>query len=84
MKEPVEVYGNFDTKKARNFRIDFARCDPTKRDDCASIEEQDEWLKSKFLLVLENREAYNQEHYDEDKVVNRFSRFTWYTFSPNI
>ena len=83
-KESVKSYGNFDTKAAKNLRIDFRRCDPTKRDDCATIEEQNEWMKSKFLLVLENRETYNQEEYNPAVAVDRSSRFTWYTFSPDV
>ena len=50
--DKLELFGNFNSEKTKNLRIIFEKCDPEVRDDCKSDEEIDEWMFSKYIIVL--------------------------------
>lgn len=57
--EDFELYGDFDTNFAQNLMIVFDRCDPSER-VCADDAVIDEWIKFKYIILVENEENYLQ------------------------
>ena len=52
--DPIELQGNYDSKTARTFITAFEMCDRTTRATCKSEEEIEEWLKSTYIITMEN------------------------------
>ena len=55
--EPFELYGSFNTNIASNLMVTFEKCDSERR-KCKDKEAIDEWMKFKYILVVENEENY--------------------------
>ena len=73
--EDFELYGDFDTNIATNLMVVFDRCDPKER-TCASDEDIDEWMKFKYMLLVENEENYMQSKPLGERM-EQYARFSW-------
>ena len=51
-QEDLEIYGNFNAKKAKILRAYLHRCHGKVY--CKTAEEMDEYMKDKYLLILRN------------------------------
>ena len=51
--EPYEIYGDFNTNIANNLMATFTKCDPKVR-SCKSNDEIEQWIDSKYLMIVEN------------------------------
>ena len=63
----MEIYGNFDAKKAKLLRAYLDRCHDM--DYCRSEEEIDEYMKDKYLLMLRNQIRFDSSLYYYDSIV---------------
>ena len=75
--ENIVISGNYQSLKASHLQIQLQKCDNLTRSDCKSDEEITQWLRRKFIVVVNNSDRFNQEDYTDNKVV-RESVFTWF------
>ena len=56
--EHIEITGSFDTEKGSNLMVVFEKCDlgPSL---CKNDADIDEWLKQKYIVVLENNKVFS-------------------------
>ena len=52
--DDIHVKGNYDSQEADTFAIMLERCNPAERSTCKSDEEIDEWIKGKFIVMVDN------------------------------
>ena len=67
-KERVRLYGVYEGVKAQTLSLVLERCDPAVRDTCKSEEEFQQWIKTKFVITIENTWVFRQDSYDEEKL----------------
>ena len=68
-KQDFELLGNYDTNQASNFMIAFVKCDNDLRDDCKTEEQIDEWMKFKYMFVLENSRRFIPHQFSSDRII---------------
>lgn len=67
----------------------FEKCDRNERNDCATDEELQNWIRRKFLIVLENQTRFQNAAYEtheelhEGRIV-RESRIKWVPIYSNL
>ena len=59
----------------------FEKCD-WRTDKCKSDADIDEWLKQKYIVVLENNKVFSQREFDK-KSIDQNSFLKWYSMSPD-
>ena len=60
----IEVQGDYNSVKARHLKIMFEKCDSNLVDNCKTDEEITEWMKRKFVVVLENQTRFDNAEYE--------------------
>ena len=75
--DKVTVHGDYNSHTVSHFQIHLVKCDPDQRTTCKSEEEITEWLKRKFIIVVNNQRRFNQHEYGVNKVTSE-SLFTWF------
>ena len=68
MKEPIDIFGNYDTKMAANLMIVFEKCDKKVEKVCKSDAEINEWLAFKYIILLENEKRFIQHEFGDSRV----------------
>ena len=72
LDQPPDLRGNYDTTAARTVVINVYKCNPSVRDTCKSEEEIDDFIRGKYIIILENNYKFKQENYSrEDRVMKR-------------
>ena len=78
----LEIQGDYNSVKARHLKLMFEKCDSTVTWGCKSDTEITDWLKRKFIVILENTSRFDNGNYLEDanfesgKIVKE-SRVKW-------
>ena len=55
----LQVQADYNSQKGRQLKLMFEKCDRNEENaDCATDEELQEWLRRKFLIVLENQTRF--------------------------
>ena len=67
----IEVQGDYNSDKARHLKIMFEKCDSETIDEstygpCKSDEEISDWLKRKFIVILENQTRFDNAQYTDE------------------
>ena len=87
LDENFDLQGNYNTAKAKQLVLTFEICrDATNsaQRTCHDYEEVIKpWLKRKFLFTLENRQLFDKEQIEQDKI-DSYSALTWHVISPQI
>ena len=60
-KEDLELYGNWNTEKARTIQVVLRRCEGEAY--CKTDEEIDDFLRGNFLLLLNNGIRFDSTKY---------------------
>ena len=68
LTEPIDIYGNNQSKNAQLFTVEVVPCNPKKRSTCKSKEEIDEWLTGKWVIVQENSDSFFTDQYGVKRV----------------
>lgn len=76
--EQLELYGDFNSDKARTIQISLKRCSGEAY--CKTDEEIDQFLKGKYLLLLNNQVRFDQTFYGEESIKME-SRIRWISIS---
>ena len=65
--------GNYDTTTGQTLMIVFETCDEKKLpqgiEKCASKEEINEWMNTRYLVTLENEKRFIEHKFNQDRVV---------------
>lgn len=73
-RHDLEIYGDFDSKKAQQLRILLNRC--IGHDYCKSVDEINAYLKGKYVLLLKNEIRFDSTRYSEESIISE-SRLDW-------
>ena len=57
VKEPYELFGNFNSDAASTLMVVFERCDPAVQ-TCKPEAEIDKWMQFKYIITLENEKKF--------------------------
>ena len=82
--EDISVIGDYNSDKARQFVIQFEKCDNKTRSTCKSEEEIVKFLMEKYILILQNNLRFDTEKHSEESVVIKESRLIWHPISSQI
>ena len=86
----IEVQGSYNSPKARHLKLMFEKCDKsTFFHKCKTDREISNWLKRKFILVLENQTRFDNGNYEEhDKLyegrIVKESKISWNGLTSNL
>ena len=83
--EDVQLNGDYNSYKARVLKIAFEKCDREKNPIgfCATEEEITDFLKRKFIMIIQNQFRFQTSEYDEDRIVQE-SKLVWFPITSNI
>ena len=65
----LEVQGDYNSKKARNLKLQFEKCDQATAPigvQCAAESDLKSWLQRKFIVILENQTRFDNVNYETD------------------
>lgn len=82
--EPYEIFGDYNADVAANVQAVFVKCDPSTQTACASEQEIEDWLKSKYIVTLANVQQYRQSEPDPEERVEKFSLVNYFAIDPRI
>ena len=75
--------GNYNTPGLDNLVIVFEKCDPKKASSkCADETIINNFLKSKYILTVENQKRFIQHKFTADRI-NEGSELHWYAINPD-
>ena len=77
-EEQLELYGDWNSEKARTIQISLKRC--SGQAYCKTDEEIDQFLKGKYLLLLNNQIRFDQTFYGAESIKME-SRIRWISIS---
>ena len=77
----MELYGDWNSEKARKISVILEKC--TGEMHCKSEEEIDEFMRGKYLLLLNNQIRFDSKEYHEDSIKLE-SRIRWITISTKM
>lgn len=77
--EPFEIFGDYNTNVASNLMVTFVKCDPQLR-QCADDATIIEWMKFKYLVIMENDENYLQTKPDGERI-QKFAKVNFFALS---
>ena len=76
-----DITGNYNTDKANNIMIVFEKCNSEILGrSCKTDIEIDEWLKFKYIVVLENERFFVQDKFDAERM-SGISHLSWYSLT---
>lgn len=81
--EPYEIYGDYNSDVTANLMAVFVKCDPEKR-KCKTRQEIDDWLKFKYLVVLQNESYVFEAIEDVDKRLTEYSTISQHPIDFNV
>ena len=64
LEEKPVLKGTYDSSTASFLTLTLELCDPDKRKTCKSREKIKEWLKGKFIILLENNWKFRSNEYN--------------------
>ena len=65
-RDKLVLWGNYQTTEASNVMVVFEKCDPAKSQiPCKSKTEIDDWMFSKYFLVLINEKKFVSHKFDK-------------------
>ena len=65
LPDEIEIQGDYNSVKARHLKLMFEKCDPTERTTCKSELEISEWMRRKYIVILENQARFDNSAYIE-------------------
>ena len=74
--ENLVIKGSYNSIRAQNFAIIFAKCTESETRECASEQEMQRFFRQKYILTLQNNSYLNLEEYGADKIV-KSSSLVW-------
>ena len=80
--DKLELFGNFNSQKTKNLRIIFEKCDREVRNDCKSDKEIDEWMFSKYIIMLINKKKFKSNKFESERIYKQ-STLQWFPLSSN-
>ena len=63
--------------------IYFEKCDPEKRTTCHNETEIKQWIRRKFIMVVQNQERFDDFAYGDDRIVKE-SILTWIPMNSQV
>ena len=63
--------------------ITLIKCDPEQRSTCKSDKEIAEYLRDKYIVVLENNYNFKQQNYEETKRVESLAKMLFFPLNAN-
>ena len=86
----VTLFGDYNSPDGQMLKLQFEKCDRSKRSTCRSDDEISDWLKQKFFLIYHNKERFQNNQYKNSnddpnaKRVLKESRIDWVKLSGNL
>ena len=78
--KPIDLFGNFDSDASQNLMVAFVTCEPSETQTCKTQDEIEQWLKFKYIVVLENEKRFITHKFDEERI-EQSSNLKWFPIS---
>ena len=77
------IWGNFNTGNATAVLVMFEKCDSEKNQIvCKSEEEINQWLKGRYIIVLENQKKFQSYKFGNERF-KESAEVKWYPLNPD-
>ena len=83
MKKRPRVSGAYDSDRGNHLAIKLKYCDPTLRSTCKDHKKVKEWIRGKYVVVVENQWTFRSESY-ADKRLSATSNMHWIPLFSNV
>ena len=84
-KEEIRLYGDYNSLEAQIINVYYERCNNqtiVPMNTCHSNEEITNFLKRKFIIVLQNQERFQSHKYDESRIIKE-AKFRWFAIKSS-
>ena len=85
LDEQLEIHGDYNSLEAQIINVYYERCNNqtiVPMNTCHSDEEITEFLKRKFIIMLNNQERFQAHKFDETRIVKE-AKFTWFAIKSS-